>query len=169
MQDYTDYQELHLHKGTENYHVTTIFNKDNSIDEVFLDIKDVGIIAYGNDVKKDKHERVRINVNGGVVSYGPIYNVLKDGTLWFNSEYNNWIINGDKTKHKYLDPLTPEEKNDANKWKKKFIQYYNRATTVYESSWSYYMKLGDKWYKFKMNLDVINDDFAKQHPEKYLH
>eukprot|EP01029_Cantina_marsupialis_P005676 TRINITY_DN161996_c0_g1_i1.p1 TRINITY_DN161996_c0_g1~~TRINITY_DN161996_c0_g1_i1.p1 ORF type:complete len:208 (+),score=4.63 TRINITY_DN161996_c0_g1_i1:1-624(+) len=87
--------------------------------------------------------------------------------MWYTDCYSNWIINGDKTKQKYLNPLTDEEKQDPKKWLAKFIKMYNEASVVYESSWSYYMKIDGLWYKFEQNLEVNSGKFEKQYPIKY--
>ncbi|USD26876.1 hypothetical protein [Flagellimonas marinaquae] len=172
MQEYNDHQELHNHKGTEHYEVTTLISSKNEPYYIQFDsIQKLLIVKSSFDANKGRgfntYETAKINTLGiKEEAFDDIDHILNDGTMWDGDYYRNWIINGDKTKHKYLDPLTQEEKNDAEKWRKKFISYYNRATYVHESSWSYYMKINKEWFKFKMNLEVINDEFAKQHPPK---
>ena len=59
--------------------------------------------------------------------------------------YSNWIISGDTTKHKYIDPFTMDEINDTyefeaiekdpEKWLAKFNELYITADYIYERSW----------------------------------
>ena len=165
MKEYTEYKNLNEHQGTENYEIVTVIDKKLLLDEFLVDKKQqlISIISLS---KEEDYTRIKADFFADIKGAQPSYNTLKDGTMWGSERFINWFINGDDTKHEYIDPLTNEEKKDKKKWETKFIELYNKASYVYESSWSYYMKVDFKWYKFKMNLDVINDEFAKQYPAK---
>lgn len=172
MQDYTDYQELHKHKGTEHYKVTTLISNKNEVGYTFFDTINKNIItdSYFKYEDNRKYESLKIDSNGIVLDNSRISTILKDGTKWNSEYYSNWIINGDKTKHKYKDPLTPEEKNDADKWFRKFKKLYTQATSVYLDLSDYYFKIKSEWYyveSFDMG-EKLDINIKKDYPEKYV-
>lgn len=158
--DHSLFKELNKHPGSENYEIAPIFNKDFEIPELFLDMAANNLNVYGktNPLKKDnaEHHRSKIDFLGNIIDQGPIHKVLNDGTLWYINEYNNWIINGDTTKHKYLDPFSNKEiedpyefkskETDPEKWLKKFKDLYAKAQYVHLDMSDYYFKIDKKWY-----------------------
>ncbi|QQY82860.1 hypothetical protein JJL45_02390 [Tamlana sp. s12] len=171
MQEYFEYEDLHKHQGTENYEVVIIYNENSIIKEKLIEEKQHFLSVIGRDEKQKISERKKVDFFGNTINKFIIYNTLSDGTLWGSEHYVNWLINGDTTKHDYIDPLTLEDKNEPEKWLKEFIEYYNKASYVYESSWSYYMKIEEKWYKFKYDKslfipELFNKHVYKQYPAK---
>ncbi|MDO6811216.1 hypothetical protein Q4603_21545 [Zobellia galactanivorans] len=178
--DFSKYYELHAHKGSENYEIAPIFNKDYEIPELFLDTVANNLNVYGktNPLQKEnsEHHRRKIDFLGNILDEGPIYTVLNDGTLWYTNEYNNWIINGDTSKHKYLDPFSNKEiedpfefkakETDPEKWLEKFKELYSHAQYVYVYLGMYYLKLDHKWYWMEANLEGLPSDLEQQYPPK---
>ena len=90
--------------------------------------------------------------------------------------YSNWIISGDTTKHKYIDPFSMDEINDTyefeaiekdpEKWLAKFNELYITADYIYERSWDYYFSIDSIWYFMGYGLEVVNRDFIKNYPPK---
>ena len=170
--DYSEFYELDKHKGSELYEVAEIFDKNYIIRELRIDSEKEQLIASCKTIeiqdKKTIYTRVKISIHGKIKDKGPIYTSLKDGTLWYSKCYNNWIINGDTTKHNYIDPLSAEEKNDVDKWLVKFKELYTTATFVHLYMSDYYFKIEKKWYfvkAYKMGK-ALNINIKKQFPPK---
>lgn len=174
MQEYNDHQELHNHKGTEHYEVTTLISSKNEPYYIQFDsIQKLLIVKSSFDANKGRgfntYETAKINTLGiKEEAFDDIDHILNDGTMWDGDYYRNWIINGDKTKHKYLDPLTQEEKNDWKPYSKKFNKLYHSSSYVYKDISTFFFKVNDNWYKIKDTLKSKNrpDDFRAQYPPK---
>ena len=179
--DYKQFLELHKHEGSENYEVSELFNMNYEIrSNLIMDLEKNDIIVYGyQKLKLEKsiyYTRHFSNLGDEISEIDNSYKTLKDGTIWGSSFYINWNINGDTTRHKYLDPFTNKKiddalefetkEKDAEKWLEKFKNLYDNASYIYESSWNYYFKVEEKWYFLKYNLEVINDNFVKNNPPK---
>lgn len=167
--DYSSYQELDKHTGSENYEVATIFPKEYEVWQILADTVANEIYAAGATNPVDKKEGVgdrrKISTLGLILDKGPGYEILKDGTIIFY-EYYNWIFNGDKNEHTFVNPLNEKNQSDSKKWLDKFLELYNKASYIYESAWNYHFKIDGQWYKIDYNLDVVNEDFVKQYPPK---
>ncbi len=167
--DFNSYQELHKHTGSENYEVATIFPKEYEVWQILADTVANKIYAAGAtnpvDEKEAVGDRREISILGEVLDDGPGYEIWKDGTIEFY-DYYNWVFNGDKTKHAFKNLLNDKDQKDSKKWLNKFVELYNKASYVHESSWNYHFKIDDEWYKINYNLDVVNEDFVKQYPPK---
>lgn len=175
-----EYQELHKHKGTDNYELIKIVSENNLAKYQQLDTISKKIVLksyYKSENKKENtYETLKVTSFGEKIVFGKTNTILKDGTMWNDVYYRNWIINGDKTTHKYLDPFTNNEISDTyehvvkeenkKKWLEKFIIFYNKASYVYKSSWSYYMKINNIWYYFQPNKKIVNHEFVEQYPNK---
>ncbi|WP_289064288.1 hypothetical protein [uncultured Zobellia sp.] len=168
--DYKDYNELHKHEGSENYEVTVIVPEQNEAGYIHFDTIGHHIVvdSYYESItgKNSVFKSLKVNTNGKIIDNYEIDGILKDGTMKAYDYYSNWIINGDKTKHDFINPLTSEEQKNAESWLQKFKELYNSASYIYESSWNYYFKIDGSWYEIKYNLDVVNDDFVAQHPPR---
>ncbi len=166
--EYTEYQDLHKHQGTENYNVITLFNENSIIKEKLVEQKQQFLSIIGRDEKLDKPYRKKIDFLGNIIGEYLIYRTLKDGTMWTSDYYNNWLINGNDEEQNYIDPLTYSEKRDLKSWLIKFDELYNKASYVYESSWSYYMKVENNWYKFSYDKKLFTPEtFDTKVYEKY--
>ena len=180
--EFKQFQELHKYTSSENYEVTTIFNMDFEIPELFLDTITNNLNIYGKTnprIKEDAvHHRRKVDLLGNILDEGPVYSILKDGTLWYIDEYNNWAINGDTTKYKYIDPFSNKEidnpyefkakKKDPEKWLLKFKELYDKAQYVYIDMSNYYFKINEKWYfvsAYKMG-EANNIQIKQQYPPK---
>ncbi|MDO6811220.1 hypothetical protein Q4603_21565 [Zobellia galactanivorans] len=180
--DFSTYHELHAHKGSENYEVKEIIPKQNEASYFELDTIQGKVFVNSffepKSTNKDgiEYNTLRLDLLGNTLDSTEAHSKLKDGTLWNSNYYISWLINSDTTKHKYLDPFSNTEiediydfkpkETDPEKWLEKFKEFYNRASYVYETSWDYYFKINKKWYLIKYNLDVVDDDFVKNHPPK---
>ena len=166
--NHASFQELHQHKGSKNYEVSTIFPKEFEIWQVLLDTvsKNLNVAGKTNPINKKETVggRKKVSIMGEVLGEGPGYNILKDGTLVFINTYFNWVFDGDQSEHPFKNPLSEEEQKDPEKWLKKFKTLYEKASYVYESSWEYHFKIDTIWYKMKYNLEVVNEDFVKKNP-----
>ncbi|WP_139278129.1 hypothetical protein [Pseudozobellia thermophila] len=102
--------------------------------------------------------------------------LLKDGTISASDYYSNWVINGDTTEHKYLDPFSNKEiedpydfkanEQDPEKWLEKFKELYSHAQYVYVYLGMYYLKVNHKWYWMEANLEGLPDNLKQQYPPK---
>lgn len=164
-----EYIEIDSIANNGSFQIDEIISREFEVDYTFFDIFNNCIVTDSYLEFENKNEFIcnKISLSGDVIDTCNINNILKEGTMWTNEYYQNWIINGDKTKHKYLDPLSDEEKRKPKKWIAKFEEMYKKASVVYESSWSYYMKIEGLWYKFEQNLKVNSEEFEKQYPIKY--
>ncbi|MCF6349275.1 MAG: hypothetical protein L3J20_13440 [Flavobacteriaceae bacterium] len=182
--DHSEFKELHKHKGSENYEVIELINKKNNVGQyILVDKVKQGLIVSGykkdilNETKVTFLKRISI-LGNELEKYNHSYRRLNDGTLWRNSFYVNWIINGDTTKHKYLDPFsnqeidnpykfTAKEKN-FEKWFKKFKELYAEAQYIYiyiDISF-YYFKIENKWYLMDDILEESPSDLEEHYPAK---
>lgn len=194
-QDLSQYQELHGHKGTENYEVVEIFPKELSCfedfsdtkPEIFIDTVEKSLIAYGwkeQKLEENIHKLSKVSRFGDIEDEEPLlYELLKDGTLYWPMTYCNWVIDGDTSENKYLDPFSGKEiediydfpvpETDPKKWLAKFEEYYGKAiyVNIDKNSSGYYMKTDNKWYfidspwgKLREKLKINN--FEKRYPAK---
>ena len=140
MQDYTAYKDLHQHQGTENYEVITLFKNDFILNEKLID-NNQNILSLLGESEKDI-SRKKIDFFGDTIGSEELwYRTLKDGTLWTSKHYLSWLLNGDNTQHKFIDPLTNNKIEDAfkfkntekdfKKWFKKFQEIYLLASYAY--------------------------------------
>lgn len=87
------------------------------------------------------------------------------------SQYNHWIVNGDKTPKLFINPITEEDREDLSKWLAKFEELYNSATDVYisPSFYDFYMKIDGKWNEINRDIKGLPPlDLEEQYPpEKY--
>lgn len=168
--DRTAFQELHNHKGSEHYEVTTIFEKEYEIIELYMDTvaKQINVAAYTNPInEKDAvGGRRKVSNMGDVLDEGPICDILKDGTIIYYTTYYNWVFNGDQTEYPFIEVLTPDKQKDTEKWLEKFKEFYESASSVFEQSLDYYFKLGNEWHILEFNRDIVNEDFLKKYPKK---
>ncbi|HET8735297.1 MAG TPA: hypothetical protein VFM69_01740 [Pricia sp.] len=168
--DYSQYQELHQHDGSENYEITIIFPKEYEVYEVLMDtvMKQLNVAGNTNpiDKKETKGGRRKISNMGKVLDEGPICRILRDGTIKYYDTYFNWVFDGDKNEYTFKNPLSANDQKDPEKWLKKFIELYEKASYIYESSWEYHFKIEGEWYKMEYNLDVVNEEFVEQFPPK---
>ncbi|SHJ77378.1 hypothetical protein [Pseudozobellia thermophila] len=178
----SEFKELHLHKGSENYEVKEIIPLRNKASYFELDTIQEKVFVNSffepksTDKDKIEYHILRLDLIGNTIDSTEAHSKLKDGTLWNSNYYINWLIDSDTSKHKYLDPFSNKEienpyefkakETDPEKWLKKFNELYNKASYVYESSWNYYFKIDKKWYFIKYNLDIVDDGFVKNHPPK---
>ncbi|MDO6675648.1 hypothetical protein Q4517_08795 [Tenacibaculum sp. 1_MG-2023] len=174
--EYTEYQDLHKHQGTENYDVITLFNENSIIKEKLVERKQQFLSIINRDQKLKKSNRMKIGFFGNLKGEGYTGETLKDGTMWSISEYNNWLLNGDNKRFKYIDPFSDREienpyefenkEKDFKKWLVKFKEYYNKANYVYIWMSYYYFKVEGKWYMMKDDLEKSPIDFREQYPSK---
>lgn len=181
---HTEFKELHKHKGSENYEVVELIDKKINVGQhILVDKVKQNLIVSGykkdilNETKMTFLKRISI-LGNELEKYNHSYRRLNDGTLWRNSFYVNWVINGDTKKYKYLDPFTQKEiedpyeftakEKDPEKWFKKFKELYANAQYVYEDGF-YYFKIEDKWYLmdiYQKNLKGLPKDIEKHYPAK---
>jgi len=181
-----EFQELDKHKGTENYEVVEIIPKKNEASYFLIDKfnKNVFVNSFFEPLSKEREEikynRLLLDIFGSIKSVGTTEYLLKDGTMWDSSYYVNWVINGDTTKHKYIDPSTNKEiedpyeydfkinQKDPEKWLEKFKELYTKAQYVYIYISFYYFKIDDIWYL--INTDWMGDkvglNIEKHYPAK---
>ncbi|MDO6811218.1 hypothetical protein Q4603_21555 [Zobellia galactanivorans] len=180
--DFSIYQELHAHKGSENYEVVKLCDKKFDIrGAVLVDKLNKNIIFYG--YKEQKLERKNLHILKKITGLGDeigkignSYPLMKDGTINAGDYYCNWVINGDTSKYKYLDPFTNKEiddpyefkakETDPVKWLKKFNQFYHKAQYVHIYMSMYHFKIENKWYWMEANLEGLPDNFKQQYPPK---
>lgn len=105
-------------------------------------------------------------MSGDIDDKGPIYTLLKDGTLWYTDHYNNWVINGDTSKHKYLYPFADKNYN-PEKWLMELKDKYDKASVFYYYNGRYFLKINNKWSEIDKNSDIENFNFDKHFPYKY--
>ncbi|QCX00336.1 hypothetical protein FGM00_09510 [Aggregatimonas sangjinii] len=169
----SDFFRLNNHSGTENYLIEEIYSKEFQIPELYLDTVSKTINAYGktNPIKEGEAKNIRLKISdiGKVLDSGPIYTVLKNGVLWHYSEYNNWIIDGDKNPKNYRKPMTGVNFQDVEKWIEKFKELYTSASDVYisPSVYDYYVKIDKEWVEVKRDVKGIPLDLEEQYPAKY--
>ncbi len=179
--DLNEFQELHKHKGSENYEVVELFvNKTVIKQPILVDKINENVIVSGH-IEDELNERKifeikKISTLGKITATSDLaYRRLKDGTLWYPSYYLNWVINGDTTEHNYIDPFSNQEiedpyeftakEKDPEKWLEKFNELYAKAQYVYENSF-YYFKIENKWYLMDNVLEGIPEDLEEQYPPK---
>lgn len=179
--DHSQFQELQIHKGSENYEIVEIFDKKFEVKKAELDIHNEKLVIYGktNPVDKDKFlsDRVKISILGDITDKG-ITNarIEKDGSMHGFDFYSNWIVDGDTTKYKYIDPfskkeiidpyeLKPEEEN-SERWMAKFKELYSNAQYVFTDISFYYFKIIDKWYLMEAELEGLPENLEEQYPPK---
>jgi len=141
-----EFQELHKHKGTENYEIVKLYDKNFKMVEPFLiDKIKKDLVVYGfqeDKLNKNILKTRRISNLGEITEIlDDTFNKLKDGTMWTSDYYINWVINKDTTKHKYLDPFSNKEiddpyefkakETDPEKWLIKFKELYAKAQYIY--------------------------------------
>lgn len=168
--EYIEYQDLHQHKGSENYEVLKILEYNTIVYEMFFEKKQylVSLIGKNEKLQNFKYKRLKLDIFGNILDEGLLYETLTDGTMWHMDNYNNWLINGNDEEQNYIDPLTYNEKRDLKSWLIKFDELYNKASYVYESSWSYYMKVENNWYKFLYDKKLFTPEtFDSKVYEKY--
>ncbi len=174
------YQELHQHEGTENYEVATLIPKQNKATYMHFDTVQNHIIVdsyYDSAIEENStYESIKFNYLGDVIEKFETDEILGDGTdIGFNY-YSNWIINGDKTRHKFVDPFTnhviedtynyewPEK--DFDKWFKVFRTLYDKANYVYIDISFYFLKVDGTWYLLDDTLEESPENFRKEYPAK---
>ena len=132
--DFSEYKKLQQHSGTINYEVATVFPKEYQIHKVLIDTtsKQLNVSGNTNPVNKDegKGGRRKISKFGEVLDEGPIFNILKDGTLLSSNTYYNWVSNGDKSGHIFEVALRTHDIEDSSRWLEKFIELYDKAQFV---------------------------------------
>jgi len=145
--NHDDFQELHKHKGSENYEVIEVIPKQNEAGYFEVDRvnKNIFVNSFFEPKSREGEEIVyntlKIDVLGKQLNTFEAHSKLKDATMWENKYYVNWIINGDTTKHKYIDPFSNKEidnpykfiakEKDPDKWFKKFKELYNKSLYIY--------------------------------------
>ena len=179
--DHNEFQELHKHKGSENYEVVEIFdNKFEIKDDFLVDKKNKNIVSYGYKEQKleDKNQHLTKRISNLGEEMGVIensYPILKDGTIWAGFFYKSWIVDNNIKRHKYIDPFTDKEISeldfkvnikDPEKWMKKFKELYANAQYIYIYISSYYFKIDNKWYTLKANLEGLPKDLKTRYPPK---
>jgi hypothetical protein len=177
-----DYQELHTHKGTENYEVVEIIQKHKDGDYFEQDTinNNLYVNSFFQPVEGKRegieHERLLLDVFGNIMDKSTAESILKDGTMWNRKYYRNWIINGDKTTHKIIDPFTNKEINNPykfiakeknyKKWLEKFNETYHKATYVYENYGMYYLKVKEQWYFMENTFKKERENFTETYINK---
>uniref|UniRef100_UPI003593A360 hypothetical protein n=1 Tax=Pricia sp. TaxID=2268138 RepID=UPI003593A360 len=180
--DTKQFEELDRHAGSENYEVVEIVPKANLAEYFLLDTigNKLFIDSYYKSLNKEEntYDALKFDVLGNIETIYETEYVLNDGTMWNIKYYSNWIINGDTTKHKYIDPFTNNEivdpykhkwkEQDYDKWHSVFKQFYEKATYIYIDIgiWFYYFKIEDKWYLLDDNLKGSPINFTEQYPPK---
>ncbi|WP_157614033.1 hypothetical protein [Pseudotamlana agarivorans] len=169
MQEYFEYEDLYKHQGTENYEVVIIYNENSIIKEKLIEEKQQFLSVIGRDEKQKISARKKVDFLGNTIDKFIIYKTLSDGTLWGSEHYVNWLLNGDTTKHDYIDPLTNEDKKNWGKYSEKFDELYNKASCVYENFTGYYFKVDNKWFKIEedpLRFKDCPENFTKLYPAK---
>lgn len=174
------YQELHKHEGTENYEVVTLIPKQNEASYMHFDTIQNHIIVdsyYDSAIEENEYyEALKINYLGEITDKYEIHGILKDGTMKGTNDYSNWIIDGDKTKYRFIDPFTDRPIDDIykyewpeknyEKWFEVFKTLYDRASYVHIYISFYFLKVENKWYLLDDTLEESPDNFRKEYPAK---
>ena len=180
--DHNDFQELHKHKGSENYEVVKLFDKKMEVkDKLLVDKKTNNLFVKA--FQEDKlHEQKTFKTNR-VSALGnklevleDSYDILNDGTMWYTNNYLNWILYGDTTELKYLDPFSNKEidnpykfkteEKDPEKWLAKFKELYDKSLYIYTDLSFYYFKIDSEWFLMDNILEGIPEDLEEQYPAK---
>lgn len=175
-----NYQEIHKHEGTKNYEVATLIPKQNEASFMRFDTVQnnivVGSYLKSADKENIKFESLKIDYLGNIGDTYEYHTPLKDGTMKGFDYYSSWIINGDKTKHFYIDPFTDKpikdlydyewREKDYEKWYEMFQILYDRASYVHIDISFYFFKINDKWYSLREPFEETPKDFNKQYPAK---
>ncbi|MEE9350070.1 MAG: hypothetical protein V3U80_08490, partial [Flavobacteriaceae bacterium] len=181
-----EFIELHKHKGSENYEVVELFeNKFEMVAPFLIDKEKKDLVIYGFQEEKLRKQNTlktkRISNLGKITKVlDDTHRKLKDGTMRDSEYYVNWIINGDTTKHKYLDPFTNKEiddpygdsfkanQKDHEKQFEKFKELYAKAQYIYVYSSFYYFKIDKKWYlmRFYKMSKALGLDIEQLYPPK---
>lgn len=164
------YEELSKHSGSDNYEVVTVIPNKNLAKYLRLDTIShyLYVKSYFKSIDKEKNTYKTLkldNLGNQIDEYGT-YDILNDGTMKAYGFYSDWIINGDKSKYDFINPLPIENQKDSEKWLSKFKELYTVADYVYESSWNYYFKIDNKWHELKYNLNVVDKEFISKYPAK---
>ncbi len=174
------YYELHKHEGTKNYEVVTLIPKQNEASYMQFDTVQNHIIvdSYYNSAieENENYEALKINYLGKIIDKYEIHGILKDGTMKGINDYSNWIIDGDKTKHHFIDPFTDRPIDDIynyewpeknyEKWFEVFKTLYDKASYVHVYISFYFLKVDGTWYLFDETLEESPDNFRKEYPAK---
>ena len=172
MMEHRNYEELHEHKGNKKYEVVTIVPENKEAAYIHYDTVAQNFVldAYYEPVKKEDstYQVLKVNKFGTVKDTFDIHTILKDGTMWDWKYCNNWIINGDTSKHSYIRPLTEKEEKDPDKWIEVFRDLYAKASNVYiyEGLGEYYFEVDKEWYKLGYN-EAVNNAFNDRFPAKF--
>jgi len=142
-----EFQELNKHKGTENYEVVELCDKKSEIETPILfdkQNKNIIVKAYKKQPlgKRGLYHTKRItNLGESIEVLDNSYRILKDGTIWGGDFYINWIINGNSTKQRNIDPFSNKEikntykyeinEKDPQKWLLKFKELYAKSQYIY--------------------------------------
>jgi len=191
--EYTKFKELHEHEGSENYELVEIVPNKARIVNPNDNLSDKPVIyadsitnkmyietfALKDDAPEDLSMSRTIDTFGNTIAKKQLFaKVLKDGTIWESVYYFNWFINGDITKHYYVDPFSniqiedPYEfivkEKDHDKWFEKFKEYYVKASYIHIDMSFYYFKIDHKWYLIKISgmSDKLNIDIKQEYPAK---
>ncbi|WP_289064282.1 hypothetical protein [uncultured Zobellia sp.] len=182
--NHAEFKELHLHKGSENYEIQAHFSKDFEVIKPLLNNENREIITFGKtnplNKKEIQYKRLKISIEGEVLGEGPTdAGSMNDGSMFGFNFYYNWIIDGDTTKHKFLDPFSQKrieniyefvaKETDPKIWMVKFEEFYNQASHVIISqnnSNKYYLKVENKWYFMENSLEGTPEDLKENYPEK---
>ncbi|WP_289064286.1 hypothetical protein [uncultured Zobellia sp.] len=174
------YQQLHQNKGSENYEVAVIVPEQNEAGYMHFDTTGHRIIVdsyYDSTTERNRvFKSLKVNNNGKIIDNYEINTIIIDGTMMGFDYYSNWIINSDKTKHKFIDPISNEviqnpydyewKEKDFEKWFEIFKKLYETADYVYIHSSFYFFKIDDKWYLLDDTLDDSPDNFRVQYPPR---
>ncbi|SHJ77406.1 hypothetical protein SAMN04488513_108139 [Pseudozobellia thermophila] len=187
--EFKNFQELNNNPGSENYEIIEIVGKKAEVSDFFgrtesikiaIDTTTATVLIRAYEIKGNSSDisgTYIADLLGSTIKKRRVSGrVLKDGTAWETNAYNNWIINGDTAKHKYIDPFskkiidTPHtfqvSEKDPEKWLAKFKELYQKAQYIYIFMRFYYFKLDNKWYFMEANLEGLPDNFKQQYPPK---
>lgn len=178
MEEYTEYKDLHEHQGTENYEIIALYDKNSTISKKLIDKTQNVLYISGWNEKIDEGYLTKVNFFGGDIKKNEVEGIIQDGTLFDKKYSSNWFLDGDITKHKYIDPFTNKEIEDVyelknietnyKKWLEQFEKCYTKATYVYLDGYDYYFKIKNKWYlvkTFKVAKENVLD-IRKKYPAK---
>lgn len=147
---------LHQIKETKNYQVVEIMKGSeplwDSINKEF-------IITGGIYYKYNKGGIFKDSMNR--------YSLfdLNDSFTYRGDQYNFWLENGDRIKRYFIDitPDVPPKDADTMLYRKKHIEFYNKASIVRYNSVNLYYFYKDEWYRMsRWGNGWIN----KNYPEK---
>lgn len=179
--DKSQFQELYQHEGSANYDVETIYQKDYEVFGLSLYIVDSVVTSYGRTNPLNKKDvdskRYKISPMGAIMAEGPTDAAPEaDGSMFGFDFYSNWLIEGDTTKHKFIDPFSGKriediyefeaQEKDVEKWMEKFTELYSEADYVYRDMSFFYFKVEDLWYFMDDTLDETSDDLREMYPPK---